>query len=189
MSGDTLVQQRRELLAKATGKVLEIGFGTGLNLPYYPATVATLTAIDSNAGAAAMARNRLETAPFPVELRTLNGESLPLRDGEFDTVVSTWTLCSIRRVETALREVRRVLKLGGQLLFIEHGLSPDRRVQMWQNRLNPVQNVIGDGCNLNRNIPALIAASPLRIVQLEEFYLAQTPSIMGYSFKGVAQKE
>ncbi|WP_227498606.1 class I SAM-dependent methyltransferase [Synechococcus sp. PCC 7336] len=188
MSADILTEHRRDVLSRAKGQVLEIGFGTGLNLPYYPASVEQLTAIDANPGTMAIARRRLKQAKIPVERATLNGESLPMADASFDTAVSTWTLCSIANVSQALQEVRRVLKPGGELLFIEHGLSPDRPVEVWQNRLNGLQKAIADGCHLNRNIPEIVEAAGLKLTQLESFYADGMPKFVGYSYKGVATK-
>ncbi|MEO0804455.1 MAG: class I SAM-dependent methyltransferase [Cyanobacteria bacterium J06642_2] len=188
MSADVMEQHRQQVLARARGKVLEVGFGTGLNLPFYPATVEQLTALDTNPGTLAIAERRLAKTTIPVEKVTLNGESLPMVAASFDTVVSTWTLCSIARVSQALNEIHRVLKPDGKFLFIEHGLSPDRSVRVFQNRLNGWQKAIADGCNLNRNIPRLIEDADFEILELESFYAKGLPGFMGYFYKGIAQK-
>ena len=188
MSADFMTDFRKDVLSRATGQVLEIGFGTGLNLPYYPDSVKKLTAIDSNPGMLALARHRLANTQIPVERVTLSSESLPMADESFDTVVSTWTLCSIANVSQALQEVRRVLKQRGELLFVEHGLSPDSNVEVWQNRLNGLQKTIADGCNLNRNIPQLVENAGLQVVQLETCYVDRIPKFIGYFYKGVARK-
>ena len=188
MSADFFTDYRRDVLSRAKGQVLEIGFGTGLNLPYYPDSVERLTAIDSNPGMLALSRHRLANVKIPVERVTLNGESLPMADESFDTAVSTWTLCSIANVSQALQEVRRVLKPRGELLFVEHGLSPDSNVEVWQNRLNGLQHAIADGCNLNRNIPRLVENAGLQVTQLESCYADRIPKIIGYFYKGVAKK-
>jgi ubiquinone/menaquinone biosynthesis C-methylase UbiE len=140
MSGEALAAYRRSLLANTFGRVLEIGFGTGLNLPFYPQTVTQLTTVDNNPGTRAIAARRLQKTPpnFEVESQTLSSESLPMADQTFDCVVSTWTLCSISNVKEALQEIHRVLKPGGHFFFVEHGLSDDPKVQVWQNRLNPM---------------------------------------------------
>ena len=186
MSMDLLTEHRREVLSEARGQVLEIGFGTGLNLLHYPESVEQLTAIDRNPGMLEIAKRRLERATFPVTRDVLDGESLPLESDRFDTAVSTWTLCSIDRPEVALAELRRVLKPGGQFLFVEHGLSPDAGVQVWQHRLNPVQKVIADGCNLNRDIPEIVESAQFEIEHLDRVYLPNTPKWIGYTYKGKA---
>ncbi len=169
MSSPEMANYRRELLANVQGNILEIGFGTGLNLAHYPSHVQALTAIDVNPGMNALARSRIQKASLTVDSRVLNGEQLPMPDQSFDSVVSTWTLCSIRTVDRAIAEVARVLKPGGQFFFIEHGLSSDPSVQTWQQRLTPLQKVVADGCHLNRNIHDLVA-SQFSHIQLETFY-------------------
>jgi ubiquinone/menaquinone biosynthesis C-methylase UbiE len=186
MSNRILRSQRQALLAKASGEVLEIGFGTGLNLPHYPAAVQRLTVVDPNPGMARRAARRLETASRPILQHLGTCESLPLPDAGFDTVVSTWTLCSIGPIDRALREVLRVLRPGGLFLFVEHGLSPDPSVARWQRRLTPVHKRLADGCHLDRDIRALVAASGLQIQALDQFYLEQTPKILGYTTRGAA---
>ena len=153
-----VAKYRREVLAAACGDILEIGFGTGLNLPHYPPTVRKLTVVDPNAGMHRLARQRIEQSGIEVAHRLLNGENLPFESGAFDCVVSTFTLCSIDNVASALAELYRVLKPGGRLLFLEHGLSPEPRVQKWQHRLNWLQMRLGDGCRLDRDMKKLIAA-------------------------------
>lgn len=156
MSSAELSRYRQEVLAQVAGETLEIGFGTGLNLPYYPQHIRKLVTVDANPGMNALASKRIQAADITVQHHVLNGENLPFSDCSFDSVVSTWTLCSIANVEQALREIHRVLKVGGRFLFVEHGLSHDPRVQVWQNRLTPIQKVIADGCHLNRDIQRLV---------------------------------
>lgn len=187
MANPAMTQYREQLLKDVKGNVLEIGFGTGLNLAYYPPTVETLTTIDVNPGMTKLAQKRIATFDLPVDSKTLNGEHLPLDDNTFDSVVSTWTLCSIAQVEQALSEVHRVLKPGGAFYFIEHGLSDDPDIQIWQDRLNPIQKVIGDGCNLNRNIQALVEQH-FHMVTLERFDIEKFPRIGAHTYKGVAVK-
>src|SRR5262249_28289602 len=155
------------LLAQASGDVLEIGFGTGLNLPHYPAQVRKVTAVDPSAGMHRLARRRVQEAGVAVDLRVLGGERLPLGGGTFDCAVSTFTLCSIPDVSQALAEVYRVLKPGGRFLFLEHGLSPEPRVQKWQRRLNGLEMLLADGCHLDRDIKGLVAARPFAAVEVE----------------------
>jgi ubiquinone/menaquinone biosynthesis C-methylase UbiE len=147
-----VARYRRELLAHASGNILEIGFGTGLNLPCYPPHVRKLTTIDPNAGMYRRARRRIKQAGVDVDRRVLGGEWLPFEDGTFDCVVSTFTLCSITDVAQALREVYRVLKAGGKFLFLEHGLSPQSNVRKWQHRLNCLQTRLAGGCHLDRDM-------------------------------------
>jgi ubiquinone/menaquinone biosynthesis C-methylase UbiE len=183
-----LARHRRELLASAYGDVLEIGFGTGLNLPYYPERVRKLTAVDPNPGMHRLAQKRVKQSEIEVEQQILSGEHLPFEDRRFDCVVSTFTLCSIEDADKALREVYRVLKSGGKFLFLEHGLSPEPRVQKWQRRLNWLQVRLANGCHLDRNMKALVAAQPFASVEVEEFYLERTPRTHGYLYRGVGVK-
>ncbi|WP_421657283.1 class I SAM-dependent methyltransferase [Leptothermofonsia sp. ETS-13] len=171
-----------------SGDVLEIGFGTGLNLAYYPNSVKKITTVDVNPGMRSLAQKRIQASAIAVDHRVLNSEHLPMPDHSFDSVVSTWTLCSIANVEQALKEIYRVLKPGGQFFFVEHGLSNDPKIQVWQNRLTPIQKVIADGCHLNRNIRQLIE-NQFDSVRIEQFYADNFPKIVGYLSKGVAIKK
>ena len=187
MSDPSLALYRREVLSDVQGEVLEIGFGTGINLSYYPEHLQQLVTVDANPGMNALAQKRIESSNIRVDNRVLNGENLPMADNTFDSAVSTWTLCSIANVEQALKEIYRVLKPGGRFFFIEHGLSDDPKVQVWQNRLNPINKAIAVGCNLNRNIKALVEAQ-FKNVTVEQFYAPKSPKIGGYMYKGVASK-
>lgn len=187
MSDAAIAQYRQQVLANVAGDVLEIGFGTGLNLSYYPENIHKLVAIDANPGVHKLAQKRLQNSSITVDHRVLNGENLPMPDQSFHSVVSTWTLCSIAHVEQALKEIYRVLKPGGCFFFIEHGLSREPNVQVWQNRLNPIQKVIADGCHLNRNIRQLIEAQ-FETVEIEEFYAEKEPKFIGYLYRGTATK-
>jgi ubiquinone/menaquinone biosynthesis C-methylase UbiE len=186
MSQPAFTQAREELLKDIAGNVLEIGFGTGLNLFHYPATVDQLTTVDVNPGAHRLAEKRLEGATLPVRFALISGENLPMADASFDAVVSTWTLCSIPDVESALQEVRRVLKPGGKFYFVEHGLSPDPKIAKWQHRLTPVQKIIADGCHLNRDHLALISAAGLKVVKKRQFQAQGLPSVGAFMTLGVA---
>lgn len=179
-------EQRVQALAPLYGDVLEIGFGTGLNLPHYPQAVTWLTALEPANHLPRKVTRRLATASLPVRLTRVSAESLPFEDGRFDCVLSTWTLCTIPDVMAALREVRRVLKPGGKFVFLEHGRSDDPRVAGWQDALNPVQRVIACGCNLNRPIDALIAQAGLQVKRLDRFVLGGVPRIAGEMYRGVA---
>jgi ubiquinone/menaquinone biosynthesis C-methylase UbiE len=187
MNAPELSAYRQALLAEAKGEILEIGFGTGLNLAFYPATVQKITALDVNPGMNALAQKRIAASNIKVELLVLNGERLPMVDRAFDTVVSTWTLCSITQVDHAIAEIYRVLRPNGKFLFIEHGLSDAPKLQVWQNRLTPIQKVIGDGCHLNRDIQALVEKHFGRM-ELEKFVMENLPAFIGYTYRGVATK-
>ena len=167
---------------------MEIGFGTGLNLPHYPPTVRKLTVVDPNAGMHRLARKRIAQSGIEVAHRLLSGESLPFESGAFDCVVSTFTLCSIDDVTSALAELYRVLKPSGRLLFLEHGLSPEPRVQKWQRRLNWLQMRLGDGCRLDRDMKRLIAAQSFSSIETKESYLQDAPKTHGYVYRGTAVK-
>lgn len=183
-----LARQRRLLLSQVGGEVLEIGFGTGLNLPFYPATVRRLTTVDPNVGMHSLARRRIQRVGITVAQHQLSGERLPFEDHSFDFVVSTFTLCSITDVHAALYESFRVLKPGGRFLFLEHGLSPDPSVRWWQHRLNSIEMQLADGCHLDRDIRALIANQPFSSVQIDQFYLESFPRTHGYMSRGIATK-
>ncbi len=179
---------RRRLLAGASGEILEIGLGTGLNLPCYPESVRRITAVDPNPGMHRKAQAAIERTRLEVDKRLLGGEQLPFEDGRFDCVVSTFTLCSIDQVERALGEIYRVLRPGGQLLLLEHGLSPDAKVSKWQHRLNGMQRFCGGNCHLNRDIKAIVGRQPFDSIRLDEFYLEKTPRTHGYLYLGAATK-
>jgi ubiquinone/menaquinone biosynthesis C-methylase UbiE len=183
-----VAEQRQHSLVSACGNVLEIGFGTGLNLPHYPASVRKLTTIDPNAGMNHRAAQRIKQSKIEVECHPITGERLPFADASFDTVVSTFTLCSIPNVNAALAELYRVLKPGSLFLFLEHGLSPEPSVQKWQRRLNGLQRWFADGCHLDRNICQLIGEQPYSSVVCDEFYLEQAPKTHGFVYRGTATK-
>jgi ubiquinone/menaquinone biosynthesis C-methylase UbiE len=183
-----VARYRRELLAHASGTILEIGFGTGLNLPCCPPHVRKVTTVDPNVGMYRRARRRIKQSRIEVDRRLLGGERLPFEDATFDCAVSNFTLCSIEQVDQAVREVYRVLKPGGKLLLLEHGLSPDPKVQKWQRRLNWLQMRLAGGCHLDRDMRALVTAQPFVSVQMDEFYIEKTPKTHGYMYRGVATK-
>ena len=178
---------RSQATAGLDGEVLEVGFGSGPNVPYYPSTVTRVRAVDPAMVGQKLAAKRLATCSVPVEFIGLTGESIPLEDGSVDHVLSTWTLCTIPDVDRALNEMRRVLKPGGTLHFVEHGASPDANVRKWQDRINPVQKTLFGGCNVNRTIDRLIDDAGLDIVSLDNHYL-KGPKVMGYMYVGTATK-
>jgi ubiquinone/menaquinone biosynthesis C-methylase UbiE len=178
---------RDRVCAGLDGEVLEIGFGSGLNVPHYPPAVNRVRVVDPATLGRRLAAARVAASPVPVEYVGLDGQAIPLDPASIDHVVSTWTLCTIPDVERALGEVRRVLRPGGSLHFVEHGLSPDARVARWQDRLTPLQRLLAGGCHLNRPIGRIIAGSGLELAGLTNYYV-QGPKSMGYSFEGRAVK-
>ncbi|MGH7900809.1 MAG: class I SAM-dependent methyltransferase [Thermodesulfobacteriota bacterium] len=188
MSRAVLQKHRMEILSRVRGDILEIGFGSGINLQFYPVEVQKVTVIEPNHALSSMAKKRIKLYKIKIEGYYQSADTLPFPDNSFDTVVSTYTLCSIKNIDKALSEIHRVLRTNGQFLFLEHGLSLDPCVQRWQNRLNSINKAIADGCNLNRNIKELIELHELRISELDKFYLEKTPKISGYNYKGIAIK-
>lgn len=177
---------RSRVASGLTGEVLEIGFGSGLNLPYLPATVTRVSGVDPSGKAAELAAARIKATEVPVELVGLDGQQLPLADASVDSVLSTWTLCTIPDAVAAIREVRRVLRPGGSLHFVEHGAADDAGVRRWQDRLNGVQQRIAGGCNLNRDIAEIVAAGGLTISKLDRYYAPGQPKAFGTLYEGVA---
>ena len=188
MSSGQMSKVRAAVLSEVSGDVFEIGVGTGLNLPHYPEHVKHLTTADPNAGMCGIAKRRIEQAGIQVTHYTVGGESLPIEDASFDAVVCTWTLCSIPKVELALREIRRILRPQGKLHFVEHGIAEDESVRRWQDRLTPIQKVVSDGCHFNRDMRTLIQSENFRFEKIENFYLHRVPKFAGYLYQGVACK-
>jgi ubiquinone/menaquinone biosynthesis C-methylase UbiE len=187
LSGKEFAKLRTRVCGRLSGEVLEVGFGSGRNVPHYPPAVERVQAVDPATVGRRLAANRLAATSIPIEFIGLNGEDLPLADASVDHVLTTWTLCTIPDVDRALAEMRRVLRPGGALHFVEHGLSPDAQVARWQDRLNPIQKRVFGGCHLNRPIDRLLENAGLRIAPLEKFY-AKGPKAFGYLFEGVATK-
>ena len=169
------------------GEVVEIGFGTGLNLPYLPPSVRRLVAVDPLQRGRDIAAARLGDSHVVVDFVGIDGQYLELEDDSVDAALSTWTLCTIPDARAAVREIVRVLRPGGSLHFAEHGRAPDSKVQMWQDRLNGVQQRVACGCNLNRDIPAIIEGGGLTITSLNTFYAKGDPKILGWTYQGTAQ--
>lgn len=186
MRNEEAARRRARIIPGAVGAVLEVGVGSGLNLPFYTKQVRQLCGIDPSAELLKMARARSLSAPFPVELVQRSAEELPFGDASVDTVVVTWTLCSIPDPARALREMRRVLRPAGRLFFVEHGLSPDARVRAWQDRINPIWKRLAGGCNVNRKIDDLIRSAGFEIGELQTEYLPG-PRPMSYTFEGSAR--
>jgi SAM-dependent methyltransferase len=182
--------QRPLALAEAAGEVIEIGFGSGLNLACYPGrNVTRLIGIEPHESLCRRAVEAAALSPFPVEVARLRADGqLPFDAGRFDTALSTWTLCTIPDVPAALQEIHRLLKPGGRFLFVEHGLAPDAGVQRWQRRLRPFIRYLGQGCTLDRDIAGLLRGSPLEVERCETFYLPNTPRVGGFTYRGSAVK-
>ena len=176
---------RARVCASLSGEVVEIGFGTGLNLPHLPSTVTCVRAVDPLERGRDLASARIAASPVSVEFIGLDGQSLPLGDDSVDAALSTWTLCSIPDPVAAVRELKRVLRPGGTLHFVEHGCSPEVRVLKWQRRLNPVQRRLACGCNLDRDIPSILEAGGMH-VESTSYYMKGDPKPLGWTFEGVA---
>lgn len=180
--------ERAKALVGVRGDVLEIGFGSGLNLPYYSSDAKRVVGLDPSAIGWKLARKRIAESRVPVEHLVLSSESIPADDATFDSVVSTFTLCTIPDVAQALREVKRVLKPGGRFFFVEHGRSNEAGIQRWQERWDPMQGRLFGGCHVNREIDQLITDAGLRIERLETFY-SKGPRIFSFFYRGVASKD
>lgn len=182
-SADPLRQRTCEGLH---GEVLEIGFGSGLNIPFYPPVVTRVRAVDPSGVGWRLAARRLEASSVPVERAGLDGQSLPFADGTFDAALSTWTLCTIPDPVAALREVGRVLKPSGTLHFVEHGLAPDERVRTWQRRLEPLQKRLAGGCHLTRQPVEMLREAGFEVSSVDHFYEDGVPRSLGADSLGVA---
>ena len=180
--------QRLESLAPLHGHVLEIGFGTGLNLNCFPRAVTKLTAVDSGRMLPKRVAKRIGEVQMPIEQMALDaGSKLPFGDKTFDGVVTTFTLCSISNVASALAEIRRVLNESGEYVFLEHGRSDDLRIAKRQDFFNPLQKVLACGCNINRPIDQLIKSAGLEIIKLDRYSMPDTPRVFGAMYRGVAR--
>lgn len=177
---------RRRVCAQLHGEVLEVGFGTGHNLPFLPAGVTRLYAVEPSGVGVKLAAERIASSPVEVEVIGLDGERVPLDDSSVDEVLCTWSLCTIPDPVAAVREARRVLRPGGSFHFVEHGRAPDAGVRRWQDRLNGIQRRVGGGCNLNRDIPAVLEAGGLRITGIDQYYGKGEPKPYSAMYEGTA---
>ena len=180
-------EQRARVCEGLSGEVVEIGFGSGLNVPYYPGEVRRVAAVEPADIGWKLAQQRIAATATPIERSGLDGQRLPFADDSFDAALSTWTMCTIPDIDAALRELRRVLRPGGTLHFVEHGLAPDEEVRRWQNRLNPIQNRLFGGCNLNRPTVALLRGAGFEIEHVDEYYEKGSPRFLAAQTLGVAR--
>ncbi len=189
MKNKDATRHRMKLVPAARGRVLEVGIGSGLNLPFYGPEVSAVTGLDPSAELLSILRGRRKTsdAPFALDLIEGSATAIPFEDRGFDTVITTWTLCSIDEAAEALAEMRRVLKPEGELVFVEHGRAPEAGVSRWQDRLNPMWNRFSGGCNMNRDIEGMIRAAGFDMEQLETGYLVKGPRVLTYTYKGRAR--
>jgi SAM-dependent methyltransferase len=182
-----ITKQREKVVPRCSGTVLEIGIGTGLNLRHYDATrIERVIGLDPSEESWLIAKKNNPNLAFPVEFMGLSGEQIPLEDDSVDTVLVTYSLCTIPDPVTALQGMRRVLRSGGKLLFTEHGAAPDPGVRKWQDRINPLWKKIAGGCHINRDIPALLAAGGFSVQELDTMYLPGAPRIASYNYWGSA---
>jgi|TARA_E500000081_G_scaffold65108_1_gene67322 ubiquinone/menaquinone biosynthesis C-methylase UbiE len=181
--------QRDKIVPLAEGVVLDVGIGSGLNIPFYnKSKIKHLYGLDPSKELLEIAKPVAEKNQLAIEFLQCEAENIPLPDNSIDTVLITYTMCTISNVSLANSEIIRVLKNDGKLLFCEHGLAPDKKVANWQKRINPIWTKIAGGCNLDRDIPNLITSSGLKIDNMEEMYLPSTPKFAGYNYWGVAKK-
>lgn len=184
-----VMKLRSQLVPLAKGCVLEVGMGSGINLEFYnPEAVDMIYGLEPSEGMRRKAQANLRRSPTRVEWLDLPGEQVPLEDNSVDTVLLTFTLCTIPDWSAALLQMKRVLKPGGKLLFLEHGESPHESTRKWQHRVNPGWRKVAGGCNLNRHIADLVRHAGFQIEELENFYIPKAPKIAGYIYKGIAQK-
>jgi ubiquinone/menaquinone biosynthesis C-methylase UbiE len=186
MRNKQLVPFRERVIGAAEGRVLEIGVGSGKNLPFYRSPARKVLALEPAARLVTMARSAPCATGLPIKFLEASAEAIPLDKHSVDTVVMTWTLCSIPAATAALAEMRRVLRPGGKLLFAEHGRAPDASVQWWQDRLTPIWRRLGGGCHLNRPIRALIDGAGFRIDRMETGYISG-PKPMTFMYEGSAR--
>ena len=183
-----VLRQREKIVPQAEGQILEIGMGSGINIPYYDTNkVEKVWGLEPSIGMRKKAQKRVNAAPFELEWLDLPGEEIPLDSNSVDTIVLTYTLCTIPDWRAAVDQMRRVLKPGGKLLFSEHGKAPDAAVQAWQNRVNPLWMKLAGGCHLNRDIPELLKEGGFSIKELDTLYVPKTPKIAAFTFWGYAE--
>ncbi len=188
MDSKDLRAARARVCSALWGDVVEVGFGTGLNAPYYPESVRRIAAVEPSWLCMRLAEPRIAATSAKIELAGLNGEALHLPSNEFDTALSTWTLCTIPDVKAALAEIRRVLKPGGTFHFLEHGRAPDARVALWQARIEPMRKHLVGGCHVTREISDLVERAGFQLVKVRTYYMSGELRVFGYTFEGMATK-
>lgn len=186
MSAEQVQLIRQCVCAGLRGEIVEIGFGTGHNLPFLSEEVRRLQAVEPSQRSIDLAQERITASTVPVEIVGLDGQQLPLKDRSADAILCTWSLCTIPDPEAAVREMARVLKPGGELHFAEHGRAPERGIRRWQDRLNGIQQRVGGGCNLNRDIPSIIEAAGMKITRLDTHYAQGIPKPYAFMYEGTA---
>ena len=187
-ASEPITYQRKKVVPLAEGKILEVGIGSGLNLPFYnKSKIEEIWGIDPSEELNAMAKKVAIKEDINVNFITSSAEDIPFPNDYFDTVLITYTMCTIPSVLQANKEIKRVLKSSGKMIFCEHGVSPDENIKKWQKRLNSIWGKIAGGCNINRNIPMLIKDSGFKIEEMDEMYLPKTPKIAGYNYWGYAR--
>ena len=189
MDSSKINEGRKSILNKITEEeILEIGFGTGINVKFYPENVKKIIGIDINRGMLKQFNKKKLNSKIEIQSLHQDGEKLPFPDDSISGVSSTYTLCTIRNIDTALSEIYRVMKPGGKYYFLEHGLADKPNIQKWQHRLNPIQKIWAGGCNLNRDIRSLITNAGFEITELNNYYMQRDPKIVGYMYEGIATK-
>ena len=187
-ASEPITYQRKKVVPLAEGKILEVGIGSGLNLPFYnKSKIEEIWGIDPSEELNAMAKKVAIKEDINVNFITSSAEDIPFPNDYFDTVLITYTMCTIPSVLKANKEIKRVLKSSGKMIFCEHGVSPDENIKKWQKRLNSIWGKIAGGCNINGNIPMLIKDSGFKIEEMDEMYLPKTPKIAGYNYWGYAR--
>lgn len=182
-----ILKQREKIVPQAEGRILEVGMGSGINIAYYDTQkVEKVWGLEPSRGMRDKAKSRVKAAPFDLEWLDLPGEEIPLDNNSVDTIVLTYTLCTIPDWLSAMKQMRRVLKPGGKLLFSEHGKAPDAAIRKWQNRINPFWKTIAGGCHLNRDIPELLTQGGFSIKQIEAQYMNKSPRIVSFTYWGYA---
>mgnify|MGYP001273905723 FL=1 len=180
--------QRKKIVPKVSGNVLEIGIGSGLNLPHYNVSnISNITALDPAEELTDIAKKRISELDLDIDVINCGAEEIPLESKSFDSILVTYTLCSIENLDDSMKEIRRVIKDDGTLFFCEHGIAPDLKTKNWQNRINPIWKRLMGGCNINRDIPEIISNSKLEIVDLETMFLPGTARIAGFNYWGTAR--
>jgi len=188
MDSKKINEGRKSILSNITEEeILEIGFGTGINLKFYPPNIKKIIGVDANGGMLQKAHKKINGI-IEIELIHQSSESLSFSDNSINAVVSTYTLCSINEINSAIKEIYRVLKPGGRYYFLEHGLADNPKTQKWQQRLNRLQNIWADGCNLSRDMKSLIEKAGFNIIEMKNYYMKRDPKIVGYMYEGIAVK-